>query len=251
LEPRTAAYRQAYRERHLPRRYSGPLHLAFTSSAGLAIVAACLLGLRDVSAAEWLVVPLTFLMANGAEYRGHKGLMHRRVRPFTHLFERHTLRHHQFFTDRDMAYDGASDLHVVLFSPIMMFVFLGVIASPIGAAVYFLVSRNAGLLYVATVMAYFLNYEWLHFAYHSSWAGRVPGLRVLRRLHLVHHNKGMMNRACFNITYPLFDWVHGTLGGDRVAGEARDATAPALSPSPRTSARSPAGTSPGSRPGAP
>jgi len=79
---------------------------------------------------------------------------------------------------------------------------------------YFAASENVAWLAVATGIAYFLNYEWLHFAYHcdpQSRIGRIPGVRTLRNLHLHHHNPRLMTHYNFNITYPIGDWLFRTL----------------------------------------
>ena len=58
------------------------------------------------------------------------------------------------------------------------------------------------------------SYELLHFAYHSepgSWLGRLPGMSVLRRHHIAHHDRQLMTRYNFNITYPICDYLFGTL----------------------------------------
>jgi hypothetical protein len=76
-----------------------------------------------------------------------------------------------------------------------------------------LATPNVAWLAVATGMAYFLNYEWLHFAYHcdpASLAGRWPGVQRLRRLHRDHHDPTLMTHYNFNITYPVGDWMFGT-----------------------------------------
>jgi hypothetical protein len=76
-----------------------------------------------------------------------------------------------------------------------------------------LATPNVAWLAVATGMAYFLNYEWLHFAYHcdpASFAGRWPGVQRLRRLHRDHHDPTLMTHYNFNITYPVGDWMFGT-----------------------------------------
>ena len=69
-------------------------------------------------------------------------------------------------------------------------------------------------LFVATAVAYFLNYELLHFAYHApagSLMTRIPGVQRLGRLHRAHHDPRLMQTKNFNVTYPLCDALFGTL----------------------------------------
>ena len=96
----------------------------------------------------------------------------------------------------------------------MLFFFIGGFALPAGALLYFVASPNVCFLFVLTAVLYYLNYELLHFAYHCephSIVGSLPVVRRLRKRHLAHHNKSLMTKFNFNITYPLCDYAFGTL----------------------------------------
>jgi hypothetical protein len=206
-------FRREYRERHISPRYSGILHLAFTSLGSLAVVALALQQVRGLRAVELLTVPLIFLFANYVEYRGHKGPMHRSTRGLALLFERHTEQHHRFFTDEAMSYEGRRDYKMVLFPPVMLLFFLGAIAAPVGGALFLVASRNVAWLYVATAMGYFLTYEWLHFCHHlpeHAWIARRRLLRKLRSHHQRHHDPSAMTACNFNITFPICDTLFAT-----------------------------------------
>ena len=167
-----------------------------------------------MTALEWLTVPLVLIYANLAEYAGHRGPMHRPVRGLKLIYERHAKQHHRFFTDQAMAFESSREFKAVLFPPLMIVFFIGGFGLPLWVALYLLASANVAWLALATAVAYFLNYEWLHFAYHcdpGSRIGRLPGLAVLRRLHLRHHDPRLMAHWNFNITYPLGDWLFRTL----------------------------------------
>lgn len=169
--------------------------------------------LHDIRPVEWLTVPLTFLYANLAEYLGHRGPMHHRTRWLGLLFERHTGQHHRFFTADAMALEGPGDYRAVLFPAVMIIFFLGGFALPVGLVLVWAFSPNVAWLFTATAVAYFLNYELLHFAYHApagSWIHRVPGVERLGRLHRIHHDPALMQTMNFNVTYPLCDALFGT-----------------------------------------
>jgi sterol desaturase/sphingolipid hydroxylase (fatty acid hydroxylase superfamily) len=207
-------YRDAFRATEIGPRYSGWGHFAFTTVGSLAAIAFALGRVEGVTPLEWALLPAFFVIANLAEYLGHKGPMHHRTRGLGLIFERHTLMHHAFFTDRTMACEGARDFKVVLFPPVMLAFFIGGLAVPIGAAFYVLVSPNAGYLFAAVGIGYFLTYEWLHFAYHqpaTSWLARLPGVAALRRHHQTHHDPALMARWNFNITFPIGDRLFGTV----------------------------------------
>jgi hypothetical protein len=210
---RVLAFREQYRAENVGPRYRGWLHAAFTAFGSLAVVAFAASRLHAVRGVEWLVVPLGFLFANLAEYYGHKGPMHHPVRGLRLLYRRHTREHHRFFTNAAMHYESARDFKMVLFPPSMLLFFLGGIAAPIAAVLFWVASPNAGWLFVVVGVSYFLTYESLHFAYHlrpDSWVGRLPLMATLRRHHTRHHDPELMGRYNFNITFPICDWVLGT-----------------------------------------
>jgi hypothetical protein len=209
-----AAYRRRYRSEEIAGRYFGWLHLAFTSAVCLGVVAVCAFWVADPSPAEWLTVPAVFLYANLVEYLGHRGPMHHPVRGLGLLFRRHTKQHHRFFTNEAMSFDSSDDFKAVLFPPVMIVFFVGGFGVPMWLLLHYVATDNVAWLAVATASAYYLNYEWLHFAYHcdpNSRIGRIPGLRFLRKLHLNHHDPRLMTRYNFNITYPIGDWVFRSL----------------------------------------
>ena len=213
LDASVAAFRERYRREEIGSRYSGRLHLAFTSAVCIAVVLFCASRVERPSLLEWLTVPVVFLYANLVEYLGHRGPMHHPVRGLRLLFKRHTKQHHRFFTDRAMAFEGSDDFKAVLFPPVMILFFIGGFGVPMWLLLTYLATENVAWLAVATGIAYYLNYEWLHFAYHCeprSPVGRIPGVQALRGLHLRHHDPGLMTHYNFNITYPVCDWIFGT-----------------------------------------
>ena len=205
--------RTAFRERRITPRYSGPFHLATTTSVCVLVALACGLLLEDIQTLEWLTVPVTFLYANLSEYFGHRGPMHHKTRLLAGVFQRHTVEHHSFFTKEASSFESTKDYRAVLFPPILLFFFIGFFAVPAATALYFVASPNVGYLFVLTAILYFLNYELLHFAYHcdpESWLGRLPLIGSLRQHHIQHHDKRLMTRYNFNITYPICDYLFGT-----------------------------------------
>jgi hypothetical protein len=219
------SFREEYRRVHVPARYRGALHLLFTFGLGIVAMTACLLQLDQVRPLEWLAVPFTALYVNLAEYFGHRGPMHHRRRGLGLVYERHTRQHHRFFTARTMPVDTMRDLRAVLFPPVLMTFFLAAFALPAALLLALLTSANVAWLFAAAALAYFLNYEFLHLAYHlpARYAvARWPLVGRLKRLHQAHHDPRLMTRCNFNISYPLGDWLFGTLHRD---------------PGPRTSAR--------------
>ncbi len=210
----TAAYRAQYRQQFIGPGYQGWLHFAFTVTMASSIVVLCAMQMHAVRPLEWLTVPLTFLYANLSEYLGHRGPMHHLRRGLRLVYERHSKQHHRFFTEREMEFESSRDFKVVLFPPLLVTFFLLAFGAPVAVLLAWLTSANIGYLFALTTAAYFLNYELLHFAYHlprDHWVARLPAMATLRRLHTTHHNPELMAKHNFNISYPLWDWVFGTL----------------------------------------
>ncbi len=212
-----AAFRAQHRAEHIGPRYNGWLHFATTSLGSLAAIGFAISRVHAPRFWELACIPVFFLIANLGEYFGHRGPMHHRRRGLGIIFERHTLQHHQFYRHDAMAADGPRDFQMVLFPPVMLVVFLGGLAAPIGLVFGLVVSPNLGWLFAATAVAYFLTYEWLHWSYHQpdeSFVGRLALVRVLRRHHTIHHDLARMTRVNFNITFPIADALFGTTARD-------------------------------------
>jgi hypothetical protein len=210
------AFRDAYRAEEIGEHYNGVAHLLFTATASVLIIAAAISQLQQVQPLEWLTIPLTFVYANLAEYFGHRGPMHHPTRGLGLIYRRHTKQHHRFFTDHCMAFDSSRDFKAVLFPPSLIVFFVLVFSAPVMILLAWLLSGNVAWLYLAVALAYFLNYELLHFAYHSaddSWIRRIPGIDRLRQLHLHHHDPRLMQHCNFNISYPIGDWLFGSYHG--------------------------------------
>jgi hypothetical protein len=207
-------FRQRFRQEFIAESYSGNIHLAFINTWCLSGVVICALNIHHPTIKQAIVIPLTFLYTNLFEYFGHRFPMHHRYNALKAVFKRHTLQHHHFFTNTRMNCDSATDFKIILFPPVLLVFFSLFFVAPAAFAIYFFFSLNAAMFYVATTLVYYLNYEWLHLAYHlpeTHFIYTIPGLKFLRRLHFQHHDIKEMDKYNFNITYPVFDLLFGTL----------------------------------------
>lgn len=212
------AFRESYRQREIGPDYSGARHFWLMTLCCLAIIVTCIVLVKAPTWKELLIIPLAFLYINFAEYLGHKGPMHHRKKRLDKVFTRHTLYHHGFFAEDQMYCDSSRDFQVILFPPVLLLFFFFAFALPAGLLFYWLWSANAALIFTATIFGYYLNYEWLHLAYHlppDHWVSRLPVVKTLKRNHTIHHEKNLMTSYNFNITYPVFDWIFGTLYGKK------------------------------------
>ena len=208
---------QAFRNRYragISRWYSGWLHLLVVAFTGITVITCSLLQTQTISGIEWLVIPLTLLLVNFAEYAAHRWLGHRKTRLGRLFYSRHTGDHHSFFVESAMPFESTRDWRVVLFPAWLIYVFLLGLMLPGGWILLQLWSANAAWLFVASGIAGYLFYEVMHFSYHlpaGSFVERTPVWWRLQRLHQLHHERERMTDSNFNITIPVFDWLLGTL----------------------------------------
>jgi hypothetical protein len=198
----------------IPASYRPALHLAIPTVVGLGAMVWAFARIHALRPAELVTVPLTLLAAFGFEWRAHKDILHRRMPLLGVIYERHELSHHVIYTDRDMAMQSPREMWLVLMPPYaILLIFFGLVL-PLSLGITRLLGQNVAMLFVATDMAFFLSYEWLHLAYHlpkDHPIGRLPLLARLRAHHQRHHDPRLMKRWNFNVTVPLFDWLHRTI----------------------------------------
>ncbi len=197
----------------IPWWYSPWGHLAFPSAVGLGMIAASVALLDKPTGLELLTVPLVLLLININEWHIHRNILHRRTWPLEVLFWRHTPEHHVIFVRDDMAMRETREFRLVLI-PFYGIIAIFVTTLPITAALWFLVSHNVALLWVASTMGYTVAYEALHLSYHlpeSNPIGRSGLIRFLKRHHAMHHTPELMQKWNFNVTVPFADWLLRTI----------------------------------------
>jgi hypothetical protein len=216
MSKRQQAFRADYRAR-ISRWYNGPLHVALIYAIGIAALAYFIPHIESPTLLEWMVVPVVFVGANIFEWFLHKYVMHRPVKGFMGIYKRHTLAHHQFFTDDAPAFDDTRDFRITFFPPYALVTFI--LMSAAGAAVVGgLWSANAAWLVMGTTTFMYLNYEFFHWGCHvkdDRIVRRIPLMNTIRRHHIAHHNTAIMMEKNMNLTYPIADWLFGTTDLDR------------------------------------
>jgi hypothetical protein len=197
----------------VPRWYSAGIHLAVPTAIGIAVMVVSLLGLAHVRPIESLTIPVALLGGFALEWRAHKSILHKRMPGLKLLYERHELAHHVIYTDESMEMRDRRELFLILM-PAYAIVLVFLMVVPFAVALRAVAGENAARLMVATSMSFFLTYEWLHMAYHlpaRSLIGRNRIIGALRELHRRHHDPRLMKKWNFNVTVPVFDWIHGTI----------------------------------------
>jgi Fatty acid hydroxylase superfamily len=173
--------------------------------------------IHDPTLLEWMVVPVVFIAANIFEWAVHSFVMHRPVKGFMGIYKRHTLAHHQFFTDHEPTYDDTRDYRITFFPPYALIAFILMSILP-ALVLGYLWSPNAGWLLMCATTGMYLNYEFFHWGCHvkdDRIVRRIPLMNTIRRHHIAHHNQAIMMEKNMNLTYPIADWLFGTSDLDR------------------------------------
>lgn len=207
----TARFRARYRA-NIPPHYSAWLHGGFVLLFGALCIGYLWSRAGNVQPWEWLAIPMGLIFQNWGEYKVHKNLGHHKHRFSAMFYKRHTGDHHSFFTQTQMNYELKSDWRIIFFPAWLIVAFaIGVYAAwwLLGA-----INNNVAALFSGTLLLGYLGYEIIHACEHlpeQHPLAKLPWLRQMRTLHALHHNHELMHRYNFNIVFPLWDWLYGTL----------------------------------------
>lgn len=218
MTDRQRTYRRVYRER-IATWYNGWVHVALIYSIGLSAMYVYIAHIHRPVWWEWLTLPVVFLLANIFEWAIHRYVMHRprKNRGMRAIYTRHTLMHHQFFTQEEIRFADSHDWRVTFFPPYAMIVFI-LMSIPPALTVGWLLSPNAGWLLMFTTTSVYLIYEFMHFCCHigdNAFVRNAPFINTIRRHHAAHHNMSIMMERNMNLTFPIADWLFGTSDLDR------------------------------------
>lgn len=213
---RQAEFRASYRAQIAPA-YNGLAHVLLIYVIGGAMLWYAIRQIDTPNWAEWCVVPVVFLLCNLFEWFLHAQIMHRPRKGLMGIYRRHTLAHHQFFTQHEPFHDTTRDYRIVFFPPYALITFLAM--SAVGAFVLdVLWSSNAAWLLICTTTGVYLNYEFFHWCCHvrdDRIVRHIPFVNTIRRHHIAHHDTSIMMTKNMNLTYPIADWLFGTSDLDR------------------------------------
>ena len=128
------------------------------------------------------------------------------------VYNRHTLQHHQFFTEHEMRFADQRDYRVTFFPPYALASFT-LMSIPGAIVLGWLFSPNVGWLFITTTTSIYMIYEFMHFCCHvdDNWFVRnMPLINTNRRHHTAHHDQSIMMEKNMNLTFPIMDWLFGT-----------------------------------------
>lgn len=211
-------FREEYRRR-IAGWYNGWLHVAVIYIIGATAMYVYVTNIENPQWWEWITVPVVYLLCNIFEWYLHLHIMHRpqHIPGLRSIYQRHTITHHQFFTEREMRFADHRDWRVTFFPPFALVVFT-LMSIPIALAAGWLISANVGWLIIATTTAAYMIYEFMHFCCHvdENWFVRYcPFINTIRRHHTAHHDPSIMMNWNMNLTFPVADWMFRTSDLDR------------------------------------
>jgi hypothetical protein len=218
MNERQRGYRALFRSR-IAGWYNGWLHVAVIYAIGLTAMYVYAENLNNIAWWEWLTVPTVLLLCNIFEWFLHRHVMHRPVRfpGMKAVYTRHTLMHHQFFTDTEMRFADHKDWRVTFFPPFALVVFI-LMSIPGAVLMGWLISPNVGWLIMASTTGMYMLYEFMHFCCHveeNAFVRHCPFVNTIRRHHTAHHKQSIMMERNMNLTFPFADWLFGTSDLDR------------------------------------
>jgi len=213
MSDRQRGYRNVYRER-IATWYNGYVHVLVIYVIGFSALFVFGSHVSSPTWLDWLVIPVVFLIANFFEWYLHAKILHRpqKFSGFRAMYQRHTLMHHQFFTDSEMRFAGEHDWRVTFFPPYALIIFM-MISIPGALLAAWMISANAGWFVMCTTTSVYLIYEFMHFCCHvnDNWFVRnMPLVNTIRRHHEAHHNQSIMMERNMNLTFPISDWFFKT-----------------------------------------
>lgn len=207
----TSNFRQRYRSAISPR-YNPWLHAAFVLVFGVISIGFFFSHAANVRPWEWLAVPAALVLHNWGEYKVHKNLGHHKHTLGAMFYKRHTGDHHSFFARGQMSFEYRQDWRVILFPPWLIVAF-SLALLPFWWLLDAL-NPNMAALFIGSMIIGYLSYEIFHACEHlpsSHPVSRLPWIRQMRRLHELHHDRDLMQTHNFNLVFPLWDWIYGTL----------------------------------------
>ncbi len=218
MSARQADFRNEYRSR-IAGWYNGYVHVLVIYTIGFTALYSYTYHISKVQWWEWLTIPAVVLLSNMFEWFLHIRVMHRpiNITGLRAIYVRHTLNHHQFFTDSEMRFRDQKDWRVTFFPPYALVIFI-LISIPGSLILGYLISANVGWLIMCSATSTFLIYEFMHFCCHvdeNAFVRNCPLVNTIRRHHTAHHNDRLMMEVNMNLTFPISDWLFGTSDLDR------------------------------------
>lgn len=202
-------------ERPLTYRYT--LKIFFNGGVLLAITFYFLANLKDPSLIEFLTFPMMLIFGSLTVWLVHKYPLHRRLSVFPYAYRKHTIEHHSLYTYHDLEIKNFKEIPYIMFGVLDVIGF-ALVFVPIMYFINSLIfSENVVNMIIASSSGYFLIYEFFHTISHLPSNHPILKVRYFKFMwnhHRIHHHPRAMNSTNFNIVFPIFDYLFGTLKKD-------------------------------------
>src|SRR6202140_1424428 len=116
------------------------------------------------------------------------------MKAFRASYNRHTLMHHQFFTEQEMGFADHNDWRGKFFPPYALVTFT-MMSIPPALVLGWLISPNVGWLLISAKTSLYLIYGFMFLCCHvvENWFVRhAPFGNTIRRHPTAHHNQSIM-----------------------------------------------------------
>lgn len=156
----------------------------------------------------------SFVFANFVEYSVHRWPMHSLYKPLKTLYKAHSGDHHRYFTHEAMEVETKDDYTFATTNAKSVATLFGAILIPTTILIGFVLGLNIASWFYIGSMAYYMLYETTHLTSHlkdDHLLLKIPYFRKAKARHRTHHNTRLMRECNFNVSFPLFDRVFGTL----------------------------------------
>ena len=211
-------FRKNYRESSIPSYYSPWFHVIFNFGSTSLLFIYFMFQVETFAFWQIAVLIPAFLLANFVEYMLHRFPLHR---PYPGLYKFtfvvHQEDHHHFYTDDLIIYDESKDWIILFFHPALVLILAFGIIPFLYFTMKMLLPPDLMYLMMSGAILYFILYEVTHYVCHlpdEHWVLKIGFFRFMRKHHMIHHNLNLMTTTNFNIVFPFWDWVFGTLKFD-------------------------------------
>ena len=213
LDQKIETVRANFRAEALKSRYQPYLHIGGNLLLLLASMLFHLLQYNNPSWIDLLPFAAVFILGNFVVYFVHRYPLHGFYKWNMYAYGSHTRRHHVFFQNNVMTFNGKSDWFTIFF-PVEIVIFFVLVYHPLFYLLLKpLIGHNATTSYLIASSGYFLLYEFVHYCSHLPLNHpllKIKHLKHMRLCHELHHDPKSMNKINYNIVYTLSDRIFGT-----------------------------------------
>lgn len=156
---------------------------------------------------------LLFIFGDLIVWLVHYFPLHKNHSLSKYSFEKHTVEHHGFFSQKEITYDFFKDYSVVLFPMSVVLFFTFVIVPVLYFLSSFIFSEHIAYLICSFSTLYFILYEFVHWSCHQEsghFVLKIGWIYNMKKLHQLHHNPVFMSKYNFGIVSNIFDHVFRT-----------------------------------------